>query len=97
MTSINPVSIPNNSEVAFKSAKNPAKDLLAEAHKQAANSGYVNLITERLLGATEAMRRSPAELKETVLRESMMGNTEFLKGVNDALAKKAANEGYKPQ
>lgn len=52
---------------------------------------------ERMRGAAEAMRRSPAELKETVLRETMLGNTDFVKGVNDVLAKNAAKDGYKPQ
>lgn len=97
MTTINPVSVPANSETAFKGTKNHAKDLFAEAHKRAADSGYANIIMERLRGATEAMRRSPEELKETVMRETMLGNTDFVKGVNDVLAKNAAKDGYKPQ
>lgn len=53
---------------------------------------------ERLRGVTEAMKgRSPEKLKETVLRETMLGNTEFVKGINDVLAKDAAKNGYKPQ
>lgn len=93
MITINPVSVPANSELAFKGAKNHAKELLALAnvsHEEA------NVIMERMRGVTEAMRRSPAELKETVLRETMLGNTDFVKGVNDVLAKNAAKDGYKP-
>ena len=62
------------------------------------NSGYANLLMERLRGVTEAMKgRSPEKLKETVLRETMLGNTEFVKGINDVLAKDAAKNGHKPQ
>lgn len=101
MTSINPVSVPANSELAFKGAKNQAKDLAKLlADMKCTHTGKhveADVIMERMRGATEAMRRSPEELKETVLRETMLGNTDFVKGVNDVLAKNAAKDGYKPQ
>lgn len=103
MTSIKPISVPANSELAFKGAKNHAKELLALAKdmKCMPSGKPVSLeeakaMMERMGGVTEAMRRSPAELKETVLRETMLGNTDYVKGINDILAKNAAKNGYKP-
>lgn len=98
MTTINHVS---NQAPAFKGVKGFKKPNLqqyAEAHKLASESNYANLLMERLCGVAEAIKgRSTEELKETVLRETMLGNTEFVKGINDVLAKNAAKNGYKPQ
>ncbi len=53
-------------------------------------------IIERTAGFNYAMaHKDPQEIKETVLRETMIGNYDFVAGINDALAKTAAKKGYK--
>lgn len=51
---------------------------------------------ERIAGATCAFQtKDPAVLKEIVMRESMLGHFDFVRGINEYLAKNASKEIYK--
>ena len=53
-------------------------------------------IIERTAGFSYAKtHQNPQEIQETVLRETLVGNYDFVAGINDALAKTAAKNGYK--
>ncbi len=106
MSTINPVNVPSAQQTpAFKGAKNSsnmkklleaAKDLKCPYSGQVLSPNEATI--ERLSGAAYAMKgRSSAELKETALRETMLGHLDFVKGINDVLAKNAAKDSYKPQ
>lgn len=99
MTTVNPVQTNTvDTATAFKSKKNYLKNLankIACPYSGKAVSPQEATI-ERLSGAAYAMQgRSAAELKETALREAMLGHTDFVKGINDVLAKDAAKNVYK--
>ena len=51
---------------------------------------------EHIAGATCAFQtKDPAVLKEIVMRESMLGHFDFVRGINEYLAKNASKEIYK--
>lgn len=101
MATIKPVSTQNVPQAtAFKGKNNYLKELASKVKCPYSGKKLTpeEAAIERISGAVYAMKgRSPEELKETALLETMLGNTDFVKGINDVLAKSAAKNGYKPQ
>lgn len=99
MTTINPIQTNTvDTATAFKGKKNYLKNFVSKL--KSPYSGKVvspqEATIEHLSGAASAMEgRSAAELKETALRETMLGHTDFVKGINDVLAKEATKNVYK--
>ena len=53
---------------------------------------------EKIAGATygvEALKKSPEEVKERLMKEAISGNLDFVRGANEVLAKDAAKKIYK--
>lgn len=50
---------------------------------------------EEIAGKAYALNKSPEEVKERVMREALLGNTDFARGANEVLAKDAAKKIYK--
>lgn len=98
MTSINPVETQVQAP-AFKGFKKGLK-AIAEHKDEIKELGErvnkQNAIMERLAGATCAFQtKDPAILKEITMRESVLGHFDFVRGINEYLAKNASKEVYK--
>ena len=98
MTSINPVETQVQTP-AFKGFKKCLKAITEnkEEIKQLGDRvNKQNAVMERIAGATCAFQtKDPAVLKEIVMRESMLGHFDFVRGINEYLAKNASKEIYK--
>ena len=97
MTTINPVETPVTQAPAFKGLKDKitkkiADKVLPNATKLSSEQAFM----EQAAGMTcAANTKDPAVLKETVLRESALGNFDFVKGINEFLARNSAKNIYK--
>ena len=87
MSSINPIETQVQAP-ASKGIKN-ALNKLGKNKKMTAQM-------EQIAGLTCANQvKDPAVLKEIVMRESMLGHFDFVRGINEYLAKNASKEIYK--
>ncbi len=75
-----------------KFAKNLAYQVFPNAKKLTPEQAFM----EKVAGMScAANTKDPAVLKETVLRETALGNFDFVSGINEYLAKNAAKGAYK--
>ena len=91
-----PIEAPAAETPAFrgkeKFAKNLADQVLPNAKKLTPEQAFM----EKVAGMScAANTKDPAVLKETVLRETALGNFDFVSGINEYLAKCAAKGAYK--
>ena len=98
MTSINPVETQVQTP-AFKGFKKCLKEIAEhkdEIKQLGERVSKQSAIMERIAGATCAFQtKDPAILKETVMRESALGHFDFVKGINEYLARNASKNIYK--
>ena len=101
MSTINPVVTPQPQSMAFKGKNKKVFDALEkltntmpdEALKQAALKDIRKPVS---VEAYASAHKKAAEILDTLKnREALMGNKDFLKGVNDYLVKGAAKDIYK--
>ena len=95
-TTINPAQAPVEQAPAFKAkgryAKKIADDIMPNAKKLTPEVAFM----EQVAGMScAASIKDPAVLKETVLRETALGNFDFVKGINEYLAITKAKNVYK--
>ena len=87
MTSINPVETQVQAP-AFKGIKSALNKL--------GKNKKISAEMEQLAGATCAFQtKNPAVLKEIIMQESALGHFDFVRGINEYLAKNASKEVYK--
>ena len=55
----------------------------------------VDKVIEQSKGFIEGMSPPKAEIKEAIMRETMLVNSDFVKSTNEALSKNAAKDAYK--
>ena len=88
--------IPNETPVseapAFRGKEKLVGKIIPEAKKLTPEEAFM----ERVAGMTCAANTPDKEvLKETVLRETALGNFDFVRGINEYLANSAAKGAYK--
>ena len=91
MTSINPVEtqVQTPAFKGFKTCLKEIKQLGERVDKQ-------NAVMETISGlATAYQVKDPAKLKEMVMKETALGHFDFVRGINEYLAKNASKEIYK--
>jgi len=92
-TTINPVETTTAQAPAFRGGK---KNLLEKLMPQAKKLTKEQAILEQTAGMTcAATTADKAVLSEIVRRETMLGHMDFVKGINEYLAKDAAKNVYK--
>ena len=98
MTSINPVETQVQAPTfkgfkkclkAITEHKEEIKQLSDKVDKQHATIEIISGL------ATAFQIKDPAKLKEMVLKETMLGHFDFVRGINEYLAKKASKDIYK--
>lgn len=91
MTTVEPIS---ECSMAFR-AKIPNK--IKNISSKEVSADKIISFMERTSGFNYAImhHKNPQEIQETVLRETMLGNLDYVAGINEALAKSAAKNGYK--
>ena len=95
-TTINPVQTPVEQAPAFKAKGKNAKKIADGFMKNAKKLTPEEAFREQNAGMCYAASvKNPAVLKETVLRETALGNFDFVKGINVYLANAKAKGVYK--
>ncbi len=98
MSSINPIETQVQAP-AFKGLKKGVKaiaDLKEELKQLGKKVDKQNATMEAISGlATAYQVKDPAKLKEIMMRESVLGHFDFVRGINEYLAKNASKEIYK--
>ena len=95
-TTINPVQTPVEQAPAFKAKDKNAKKIADGFMKNAKKLTPDVAFMEQNAGMCYAASvKNPAVLKETVLRETALGNFDFVKGINEYLATTKAKNIYK--
>ena len=98
MTSINPVETQVQTP-AFKGFKKGVKAIAehkAEIKQLGERVDKQNAVMETISGlATAYQVKDPAKLKEMVMKETALGHFDFVRGINEYLAKNASKEIYK--
>lgn len=98
MSSINPIETQVQAP-AFKGLKKGVKAITEhkEEIKQLGDRvNKQNAVMETISGlATAYQVKDPAKLKEMAMKETVLGHFDFVKGINEYLAKNASKEIYK--
>ena len=98
MSSINPIETQVQTP-AFKGLKKGVK-AIAEHKEEIKQLGErvdkQNAVMETISGlATAYQVKDPAKLKEMAMKETVLGHFDFVRGINEYLAKNASKEIYK--
>ena len=95
-TTINPAQAPVEQAPAFKAKGKNAKKIADGFIRNAKKLPLEVAFMEQNAGMCYAASvKNPAVLKETVLRETALGNFDFVKGINEYLAITKAKNVYK--
>lgn len=98
MSSINPIETQVQAP-AFKGLKKGVKAIIEhkEEIKQLGDRvNKQNAVMETISGlATAYQVKDPAKLKEMAMKETVLGHFDFVRGINEYLAKNASKEIYK--
>lgn len=87
-----PNEVPAAEAPAFRGKEKLVEKIIPEAKKLTPEEAFM----ERVAGMTCAATTHDKEvLKETVLRETALGNFDFVRGINEYLANSAAKGAYK--
>lgn len=92
MTTINPVEPTANQGIAFKKSKKIIKQMLPKFKKLTEEQANMEQIAGSVCAANT---KDAAVLKKIIMRETMLGHMDFVKGINDYLAKNASKNAYK--
>lgn len=87
MVNISPIASPQVAEIGAKGTSKISKQLETLGTKKMTDWERAQ---ERFDGAMTAATRSKDELQEALKRQTLLGNTDFIKGVNDFLARNQA-------
>ena len=91
-----PIEAPAAQTPAFRGKEKFAKNLADQIFPNAKKLTPEQAFMEKVAGMScAAATKDPAVLKETVLRETALGNFDFVSGINEYLAKNAAKSAYK--